>query len=55
MKVKKINYVIGCDVPGCGQVANFVVEFGNNEKAHICSECAKKLCCELKRVTKNAN
>lgn len=44
MKITKISYPITCDVPGCSCLATYSLTFSNNnEKVHMCAECAKSL------------
>ena len=52
MKVTKISYQIGCDVPGCKCLATYCLTFSNNsEKVHMCAECAKRLKTHLKECS----
>lgn len=51
MKIEKINYKIGCDMPECGRLSTYSLTFCEaNTRFHVCSECAENLAKELKRV-----
>lgn len=43
MKLSQINYQIVCDVPGCGQMADYAVEINGNVKVHFCKKCLAEI------------
>lgn len=51
MKVEKIDYKIGCDMPGCSCLSSYsLVLSENGPKIHLCENCIKKLKNTLKGV-----
>lgn len=51
MKLQKISYQIGCDIPGCGRLSTYSLTFkGSSEKFHICDACAEEMKNELKKI-----